>query len=100
VKYRPALLHHISKKLKELRKIRNTYCHLRQKGIVCGETRVLLWVLSKEMKIEIGTHKVPQSQNILMTIQQAHDDKIECFDRIYLVSINHAHYHFINYIKR
>ena len=56
-KYRPILPSSIVEKLKEIRKVRNKYYHLRQKRILCEETRVLLPVLTRESKVEIGKYK-------------------------------------------
>jgi hypothetical protein len=59
-KYTPKLPYCIIEKLKEGRKIGNKYYHLRQKGVLCEETRVLLRVLSKEIKREIRKYIVAQ----------------------------------------
>ena len=59
-KFRPTLPFNIIQKLKEIRKARNRYYHLRQKGISCEETRVLLRVLTREIKSEIGKYKASQ----------------------------------------
>ena len=78
-KYRPTLPHHIVEKLKEVRKIRNKYYHQRQRGNVCEETRILLRILSREVRNEIGMYKASQWQNFLTTIQQTHDNKDKMF---------------------
>ncbi|CAF4181734.1 unnamed protein product, partial [Rotaria magnacalcarata] len=78
-KYRPILPYHIIEKLKEARKIRNKYYHLRQRGILCEETRVLLRVMSREIKNEIGKYKAAQWQEFLVKIQQTHEKKDKIF---------------------
>ena len=72
-KYRPTLPSSIVEKLQEIRKVRNKYYHLRQKGILCEETRALLRVLTRESKVEIGKYKAARWQSFLTTIQATHD---------------------------
>lgn len=78
-KFRSTLPYHIIKKLKEVRKIRNKYHHLRQTDIECEETRILLRVLSRVIKNEFGKYKAAQWQNVLAATQQAHDNKDKMF---------------------
>ncbi len=78
-KYKPSLPSYIIEKLKEVRKIRNKYYHLRQRGILNEETRVHLRVMTRKIKIEIGKYKATQWQNFLATIQQTHDNKDKMF---------------------
>jgi hypothetical protein len=78
-KYRPSLPDNIIEKLKERRKVRNKYYHLRQKGIMCEETRVLLRAMTRETKVEIGKYKVGQWQIFLSTIQETHDKSDKAF---------------------
>ncbi|CAF4220794.1 unnamed protein product [Rotaria magnacalcarata] len=78
-KYRPILPYHIIEKLKEARKIRNKYYHLRQRGVLCEETRVLLRVMSREIKNEIGKYKAAQWPEFLVKIQQTHEKKDKMF---------------------
>ena len=78
-KYRPTLPHHIIEKLKELRKIRNKYYHLRQKGTLCEGTRIVLRVLSREMKNEIGKYKATKWQTFLNSIEQTYEKKDKTF---------------------
>ena len=92
-KHRPILPSSIVEKLKEIRKVRNKYYHIRQKGILCEETRVLLRVLTRESKVEIGKYKAARWQSFLTTIQVTHDKTDRAFwtylSRIYkLLSIN------------
>ena len=87
-KCRPTLPSSIVEKLK-IRKVRNKYYHLRQKGILCEETRVLLRVLTRESKVEIGKYKAARWQSFLTTIQATNDKTDRTFwthlSRIYKV---------------
>ena len=65
----------IIEKLKEVRKIRNKYYHLRQRDILCEETGLLVRVMSREIKNAIGKYKATKWQDFLVTIQQTHDKK-------------------------
>ena len=78
-KYRLTFPSSIVEKLKEIRKVRNKYYHLRQKGILCEETRVLLRVLTRETKVEIGKYKAARWQSFLTTIQVTHDKTDRAF---------------------
>jgi len=78
-KYRPTLPSGIVEKLKEIRKVRNKYYHLRQKGIPCEETRVLLRVLTRESKVMIGKYKADRWQSFLSDIQVTHDNMDKAF---------------------
>ena len=78
-KYRPTLPSSIVEKLKGIRKVRNKYYHLKQKGILYEETRVLLRVLTRESKVEIGKYKATRWQSFLTTIQATHDKTDRAF---------------------
>ena len=78
-KYRPALPSSIIEKLKEIRKVRNKYYHLRQKGVWCEERRISLRVMSREAKIEIGKYKTARWQSFLSNIQETHDNTDRAF---------------------
>lgn len=78
-KFRPSLPSQIIEKLKELRKVRNRYYHLRQRGVWCEEIRVLLRVWTREIKREIGKYKASQWQSFLVSIQQTHNNKDKMF---------------------
>lgn len=78
-KFRPMLPQYLINKLKEVRKVRNRYYHQRQNGFVCEESRILLRVLSREARNEIGKYKTSQWNNFLTTIQQTHDNKDKMF---------------------
>ena len=78
-KCRPTLPSSITEKLKEIRKVRNKYYHLRLKGILCEETRVLLRVLTRGLKVEIGKYKAARWQSFLTTIQVTHDKTDRAF---------------------
>jgi hypothetical protein len=78
-KYRPSLPSNIVEKLKEIRKVRNKYYHLRQKGIWCEEIRVLLRVLTRESKIAIGRYKTARWHGFLSTSQETHDNTDRAF---------------------
>lgn len=75
MKFRPALPSKVLVKLKEIRKVRNKYYHLRQKGFHCEEKRILLRVLTRESKVEIGKYKAARWQSFLSDIQQNFDEK-------------------------
>jgi hypothetical protein len=78
-KYRPTLPSGIVEKLKEIRKVRNKYYHLRQKGNPCEETRVLLRVLTRESKVMIGKYKTDRWQSFLSDIQATHENTDKAF---------------------
>lgn len=78
-KFKPSLPQCILDKLKEIRKIRNRYYHLRQKGSVYEESRVLLRSMTREVKHEISKYKAAQWQSFLSTIQQSYDNKDKIF---------------------
>ncbi|CAF4913904.1 unnamed protein product, partial [Rotaria socialis] len=56
-KFRPALPHYLIQKLQEVKRVRNKYYRERKICIINEETRVLLRVLTCEVKIEIAKYK-------------------------------------------
>ena len=88
-RYKPALPEHVVEQLREVRKLRNKFYHLRQKGILCEETRLLLRVRTRETGRNIGKYKATQWQKFLATIQQAHDMRDKRF-WLYMSSIYKA----------
>ncbi|CAM4803758.1 unnamed protein product [Rotaria magnacalcarata] len=78
-KFRPALPSYIILKLKELKRIRNKYYHERSKNNAPEETRVLLRVLTREVRIEIAKYKSSNWQEFLSTIQETHDNTDKAF---------------------
>jgi hypothetical protein len=78
-KFRPALPPYLIQKLREVKKVRNKY--YREKKI-CNTnegTRILLRVLSREVKIEIAKYKSDKWQEFLSKIQETHDNKEGAF---------------------
>ncbi|CAM4981949.1 unnamed protein product [Rotaria socialis] len=78
-KYKPSLPAYIIEKLKEIRKVRNRYYHLRHKGVFSEETRVLLRTMTRESKVDIAKHKNTQWQNFLFNIQTPYDKADKAF---------------------
>lgn len=78
-KFRPSLPNDIVRRLKEIRKVRNKYYHLRKRGIPYKETRVLLRVLTRESKTMIGKYKTDRWHSFLSDIQTAHDNTDRAF---------------------
>jgi len=78
-KFRPALPPYLIQKLKEVKRVRNKY--YREKKICNSneETRVLLRVLTREVKIEIGKYKSNKWQEFLSKIQETHDNTDRAF---------------------
>ena len=77
--YRPSLPNNIVKELKEIRKVRNQYYHMRHKGVQCEETRVLLRALTRESKVSIGKYKAARWNEFLLKIQTSHDNSEKAF---------------------
>ncbi|CAF3393055.1 unnamed protein product [Rotaria socialis] len=71
--YKPSLPTYIIEKLKEIRKVRNRYYHLRHKGVFSEETRVLLRTMTRESKVDIANHKNAQWQIFLSNIQTSYE---------------------------
>ncbi|CAF4734244.1 unnamed protein product, partial [Rotaria socialis] len=61
-KYKPSLPADIIEKLKEIRKVRNRYYHLRHEGVFSEETWVLLRTLTRESRVDIAKYKTAQWQ--------------------------------------
>ena len=78
-KFRPSIPASIIGKLKETRKVRNKYYHMRRKGLECEETRVLLRVLTRESKTVIGKCKAARWNEFLTNIQASHVDTEKAF---------------------
>ncbi|CAF5040242.1 unnamed protein product [Rotaria magnacalcarata] len=78
-KYKPSLPADIIEKLKEIRKVRNRYYHLRHEGVFSEETRVLLRTLTRESKVDIAKYKTAQWQNFLANIQTSYDKSDKAF---------------------
>ncbi|CAF5069932.1 unnamed protein product, partial [Rotaria magnacalcarata] len=78
-KYKPSLPAGIIEKLKEIRKVRNRYYHLRHEGVFSEETRVLLRTLTRESRVDIAKYKIAQWQNFLANIQTSYDKSDKAF---------------------
>ena len=78
-KFRPALPLNIIQKLKEIKRVRNKYY---RQEIICNtyeETRVLLRVLARELRINMARYKSSKWQDFLSTIQETHDNTERAF---------------------
>lgn len=78
-KYKPSLPEYIINKLKEIRKVTNRYYHLRFKGVLNEEIRVLLRTMTRETKVEIAKYKNSQWLNFLSDIQASYDKSDKVF---------------------
>ncbi|CAF4933005.1 unnamed protein product, partial [Rotaria socialis] len=78
-KFRPSLPPYLIQKLKEVKRIRNKYYRERTIFNINEETRVLLRVLSREVKIEIAKYKSSKWQEFLSKIQETHDNTDRAF---------------------
>lgn len=78
-KFRPALPFYLVQKLKEVKIVRNKYYRERNRHNSNEETRVMLRVLSREVKIEIAKYKSNKWQEFLSKIQDTHDNKDRAF---------------------
>ncbi|CAF3405870.1 unnamed protein product [Rotaria socialis] len=78
-KYKPSLPADIIEKLKEIRKVRNRYYHLRHEGVFSEETWVLLRTLTRESRVDIAKYKTAQWQNFLANIQTSYDKSDKAF---------------------
>lgn len=78
-KFRPSLPPYLIQKLKEIKKVRNRYYHERNIHNTNEETRVLLRVLTREVKIEIAKYKSNKWQEFLSKIQESHDNRDRAF---------------------
>jgi len=78
-KFRTALPPYLILKLKEVKKVRNNYYREKKVCNTNEETRVLLRVLTREVKIEIAKYKSNKWQGFLSKIQVTHDNKERAF---------------------
>jgi hypothetical protein len=78
-KFRPALPPYLIQKLREVKKVRNKYYREKKLCNSNEETRVLLRVLTREVKIEIAKYKSNKWQEFLSKIQETHDNKEGAF---------------------
>jgi hypothetical protein len=78
-KFRPALPPYLIQKLTEVKRVRNKYYHERKICISNEETRVLLRVLTREVKIEIAKYKSDRWHEFLSKIQETHDNTDRAF---------------------
>ncbi|CAF3510010.1 unnamed protein product [Rotaria socialis] len=78
-KFRPALPPYLIRKLQEVKRIRNKYYRERKICIINEETRVLLRVLTREVKIEIAKYKTSRWREFLSKIQETNDNKEQAF---------------------
>ncbi|CAF3104235.1 unnamed protein product [Rotaria socialis] len=85
--FRPSLPSYFIQKVKEAKRIRNKYYCEKTIFNTNEETRVLLRVLSREVKIEIAKYKSRKWQELLSKIQETHDNTNRvfwlCLSRIY-----------------
>jgi len=82
-KFRTASAPYLIQKLKEVKKVRSKYDREKIVYNTNKETRVLLRVLTREVKIEIGKSKTNIVQEFLSKIQETHDNMQRAF-RLYL----------------
>ncbi|CAF4157481.1 unnamed protein product, partial [Rotaria magnacalcarata] len=78
-KFRPALLPYLIQKLQEVKRVRNKYYRERKICIINEDTRVLLRVLTREVKIEIAKYKTSKWGEFLSKIQETNDNKEQAF---------------------
>jgi hypothetical protein len=78
-KFRPALPPYIINKLKEVKKVRNKYYRERNICNTNEGTRVLLRVLTLEIKVEIAKYKSSKWQKFLAKVQETHENTDRAF---------------------
>ena len=78
-KFRPALPPYLIQKLKEVKRVRNKYYHEKKICNANEGTRVLLRVLTREVKVEIAKYKSSKWQEFLSKIQETHRNTDRAF---------------------
>ncbi|CAF2142358.1 unnamed protein product [Rotaria magnacalcarata] len=78
-KFRPVLPPYLIQKLQEVKRVRNKYYRERKICIINEETRVLLRVLTREVKIEIAKYKTSKWGEFLSKVQETNDNKEQAF---------------------
>ncbi|CAF4619847.1 unnamed protein product [Rotaria socialis] len=78
-KFQPALLPYLIQNLQKVKRVRNKYYRERQICNINEETRVLLRVITKEVKIEIAKYKTGKWGEFLSKIQETNDNKEHAF---------------------
>jgi hypothetical protein len=78
-KFRPALPSYLIQKLREVKKVRNKYYREKKLCNTNEGTRILLRVLTREVKFEIAKYKSNKWQEFLLKIQETHDNKEGAF---------------------
>lgn len=78
-KFRPTLPPYLIQKLKEVKTVRNKYYREKKACNANEESRILLRVLTREVRIEIAKYKADKWKKFLSTIQEKHDDTDRAF---------------------
>ena len=77
--FRRALPLYLIQKLKEIKRVRNKYYRQKKIGDTCKETKVLLRVLTRELKIDIAIYKTSKWEEFLSQIQETYDNTERAF---------------------